>query len=93
LREKLAERHAPSHPAFMGDGPKLGSDAADDMVPHIGDLIGPYRLILEIGCAGMGTVWLADRADGSLKRAVAWKLPRRRAWPGDGPGRAHAARA
>jgi tetratricopeptide (TPR) repeat protein len=37
--------------------------------------IGPYRLLREIGRGGMGTVWLAERADGVLKRQVALKLP------------------
>jgi eukaryotic-like serine/threonine-protein kinase len=38
-------------------------------------LVGPYRLIRELGAGGMGTVWLAERADGTMKRAVALKLP------------------
>jgi len=46
-----------------------------------GDAIGPYRLISELGRGGMGTVWLAERADGQLKRQLALKLPHL-AWGG-----------
>jgi serine/threonine protein kinase/uncharacterized coiled-coil protein SlyX len=41
-----------------------------------GGRVGTYRLIAEIGRGGMGTVWLAERADGLVKRRVALKLPR-----------------
>ena len=40
-----------------------------------GALVGPYRLLREIGQGGMATVWLAERADGLLERQVALKLP------------------
>ncbi len=42
---------------------------------HAGESIGPYGLVREIGRGGMACVWLAERADGSLQRAVALKLP------------------
>ena len=41
-----------------------------------GDLIGPYRLIREIGHGGMGRVFLASRADGQFEQQVALKLVR-----------------
>lgn len=41
-----------------------------------GEVVGPYRLIRELGAGGTATVWLAERADGSLRRQVALKLPR-----------------
>src|SRR5215471_14858679 len=37
--------------------------------------VGPYTLIREVGRGGMGTVWLAERTDGLVKRQVALKLP------------------
>src|ERR1700730_1827023 len=40
-----------------------------------GQSIGPYRLLRELGTGGMGTVWLAERADGVPQRKVALKLP------------------
>ena len=40
-----------------------------------GEMIGPYRLLRELGQGGMGVVWLAERARGELKRQVALKLP------------------
>ena len=76
LREMLAEHLSPGHPGFMSDGPKLEGGAVDETVARPEDLVGPYRLIREIGRGGMGAVWLAERADGSLKRHVALKLPR-----------------
>lgn len=37
--------------------------------------IGPYRLIAELGCGGMASVWTAERSDGAIKRQIALKLP------------------
>ncbi len=49
--------------------------AAEPGPERAGDTVGPYRLIRELGRGGMGTVWLADRVDGTLQRQVALKLP------------------
>lgn len=52
----------------------LPDDALPDAMP--GERVGPFRLRHEIGRGGMGSVWLAERADGVYEREVALKLPR-----------------
>lgn len=47
----------------------------DGLAP--GQTLGPYRLQHLLGQGGMGTVWLAERADGLFQRQVALKLPQR----------------
>ena len=42
----------------------------------IGKQFGPYRIVSLLGHGGMGSVWLADRADGLFNRQVALKLIR-----------------
>ena len=43
----------------------------------MGELIGAYRLVREIGRGGMGTVYLAVRADDEYRKQVAIKVIRR----------------
>ena len=40
----------------------------------IGRQFGPYRVLSLLGHGGMGSVWLAERADGLFTRQVALKL-------------------
>ncbi|MCK9689261.1 serine/threonine-protein kinase [Scleromatobacter humisilvae] len=81
--QAMLDRHAaPTHAGFLSNGPRLDGEAPDPSGPRAGERVGPYVLIRELGHGGMGTVWLAARADGTLKRQVALKLPRL-AW---GPG-------
>ena len=40
-----------------------------------GEVLAGYRLIRELGRGGMSVVWLAERADGVVKRTVALKMP------------------
>jgi eukaryotic-like serine/threonine-protein kinase len=53
-----------------GDGPTMQAEGA-------GARVGPYRLERQLGSGGMGTVWLATRADGLFDRSIALKLPHR----------------
>jgi serine/threonine-protein kinase len=78
LRTLLAHRSAVETDDFLNELPKLEIAATQTPVTGLaaGGHIGAYRLISEIGRGGMGTVWLAERADGMVKRRVALKLPR-----------------
>jgi serine/threonine-protein kinase len=40
-------------------------------------MVGPYRLVRELGHGGMGVVYLAERADGQFEQRVALKLIKR----------------
>ena len=42
-----------------------------------GRLVGPYRIVREIGRGGMGAVYLAERADGQFEHRVALKVIKR----------------
>ncbi|WP_374568766.1 serine/threonine-protein kinase, partial [Ideonella sp.] len=61
--------------------PEVG-EAGGAGEPQPGDTVGTYRLVRPVARGGMGSVWLAERADGALQRRVAIKLPHL-AW---GPG-------
>jgi eukaryotic-like serine/threonine-protein kinase len=51
------------------------ADLPVDLTPaDSGRRIGPYRILREIGHGGMGTVYLAERADGQFRKRVALKL-------------------
>ncbi|MFN7961793.1 MAG: serine/threonine-protein kinase [Thermoanaerobaculia bacterium] len=57
-----------------------GEDSRDAELA--GSRVGPYRLLREIGRGGMGTVVLAERADGQFEQKVALKLISRGAGTG-----------
>lgn len=83
LRELLAARDRVETSGFMQEPawkalPPLPAGDLVDAEPGAlvsGTEIGGYRLERELGMGGMGAVWLAERADGLIKRPVALKLP------------------
>src|SRR5262245_7437671 len=50
---------------------------ADPELAFVGVHVGPYRIAREIGRGGMGTVYLAERADDQFDKQVAIKLIKR----------------
>ena len=62
-------------PAGLVEGPLLQALASEMEVPE-GACIGPWRLVRELGRGGMGTVHLAERADGAFGLTAALKLVR-----------------
>jgi eukaryotic-like serine/threonine-protein kinase len=84
LRRLLAQLAGVETGDFLNTLPRLPPESgptADEFEAACGVLVGPYRLLRELGQGGMSSVWLAERSDGQLKRQVALKLPHR-SWAG-----------
>ena len=79
LKAMLEAVPAENFDAFMATMPAIDVDAGDAVEApaafEAGALIGAYRLVRQLARGGQGVVWLAERADGLLERAVAIKLP------------------
>ncbi|MDY0744204.1 protein kinase [Paucibacter sp. R3-3] len=78
LRALLAHQAQVETDDFLETLPPLFAQdqVSRDPGASAGSGVGAYRLIAELGRGGMGTVWLAERADGLVNRRVALKLPR-----------------
>jgi serine/threonine-protein kinase len=79
LRGLLAKNGGPETSEFAGLQQSIASivdsQQASGADEHAGARVGPYRLERELGKGGMGSVWLAERADQQPRRKVAVKLP------------------
>lgn len=64
--------------AFIADAiGRAARELADETAAaRVGERVGPYRLVREIGHGGMGTVYLAERADEQYQASVAIKFVR-----------------
>lgn len=61
---------------YLEQGPALDLQVEPLAELSDGDEVGGYRLLKHLGRGGMGSLWIGERADGTLKRKVALKLPR-----------------
>lgn len=73
--ESLLDAHARAA-EFLGRAAPLGRRGPEAPELTAGARIGPFRVLDELGRGGMGTVYLAERADGSFDQQVALKLIR-----------------
>jgi serine/threonine-protein kinase len=76
-----ADAAATARTGLLGNAPHVAASLAEQIAlessqGQCGSLVGPFRLLREIGRGGMGAVWLAERADGAFSQRVAVKLIR-----------------
>jgi Protein kinase domain len=73
LRERLSQISVPVEDPSTIVPVKLTPKKNPDS--RIGERVGPFRLVQELGTPGSGTLWLAERADGGKAPQVALMLP------------------
>jgi serine/threonine protein kinase/WD40 repeat protein len=71
--ESLLAEYSSMSPTFLETAPVAESEAEASFALE-GTLLGAYRLERQLGQGGMGTVFLASRADGAYEKQVAIKL-------------------
>ena len=71
LDELIALLNAESQPASLLESGMANQEIEQDLE---GQSVGPYHLISRIGTGGMGSVYLAERADGTFERRFALKV-------------------
>jgi len=78
LRRLIAASEAETPDDFIEDvvAHAAGSVVREQTPSGAGRVIGPYRVLHELGSGGMGTVYLAERADDEYDKQVAIKLLR-----------------
>jgi eukaryotic-like serine/threonine-protein kinase len=64
-------------PDVLASLPLPDGESDDEEDGIVGRVVGPYRLLAELGRGGMGAVYLAERADGEFEKRVALKLVKR----------------
>jgi len=77
LREMFANQHGDLGRRFLETRELVAGHVAALVEADrglIGKQFGPYRVLALLGHGGMGSVWLAERADGLFTRQVALKL-------------------
>jgi serine/threonine protein kinase/tetratricopeptide (TPR) repeat protein len=78
LRRLLESALSPEHSRLLAQPVVDGMSRLQGEASHrlaAGQVLAGYRLIRELGRGGMSVVWLAERADGVVKRQVAIKMP------------------
>jgi serine/threonine protein kinase len=77
LREMFANQTGDRGRRFLETRAQVAGHVAllvEEDTGLIGHQFGPYRVLALLGHGGMGSVWLAERADGLFTRKVALKL-------------------
>jgi eukaryotic-like serine/threonine-protein kinase len=70
--EELLRAHRDAG-AFLGGGERQGATCAPPRAESLGTVIGPYKLLQQIGEGGMGTVFMAEQTQ-PVQRKVALKV-------------------